>query len=576
MSAKSNAIQNAETIIERFGGIRPMAAKINVAVTTIQGWKKRGVIPAKRKDEIIQAAANHNIDLQDLIENTAPIANQNNEPLEVETIVETDTTIDNTEEEITQDQPEEKTSKEEQENNIEMAVEEAIAAIDETPKESKPSSPESDLETANNAIIQEALQAERASAKKVFVATLFIMVVGLSAVLLLLWPQNERVELTAQRLSAIEANVSAVKDEVTEIKNNGSFFGNLIPSDLENKIADLQEQAGAAQKQMGDVLKKAESFSNDVLSENAGTIEKRIEKLEQHASVFSTAAPELTDMVGRLSTLQSSVQGQMQLDQSVAELNSIVSTLVPNVGSIDEALGKSEAGAGTISLDDLLHTSLISAKDQSPALSQTFEGVPPENMKAAAILLGFSQFRSALNRDNKAFDSDLQLLSNLIGQDNPELQTAIQQLAPHAQNGVLSSSGLSNEFRSIAGDAVIASLNGQDISIQERAQARMNSLLTVEKNGEMVSGTPTQQTVSKAQKMLDSGDIQGAINTLQSLDGQAAQTTAPFIEQAQATLLAQQVEQMMGSSLNLNGLSALGIDANTIKSVIPALIETQQ
>ena len=32
-------IDNATEIIERFGGIRPMAKKIGVAVTTIQGGK---------------------------------------------------------------------------------------------------------------------------------------------------------------------------------------------------------------------------------------------------------------------------------------------------------------------------------------------------------------------------------------------------------------------------------------------------------------------------------------------------------------------------------------------------------
>ncbi|HEM45705.1 MAG TPA: hypothetical protein ENO23_01540, partial [Alphaproteobacteria bacterium] len=50
-------------IIERFGGIRPMAAKLGVAVTTVQGWKNRGHIPENRHDEIRAAAARHGIDL---------------------------------------------------------------------------------------------------------------------------------------------------------------------------------------------------------------------------------------------------------------------------------------------------------------------------------------------------------------------------------------------------------------------------------------------------------------------------------------------------------------------------------
>jgi hypothetical protein len=53
-------------IVERFGGIRPMASKLDIPVTTVQGWKKRGAIPAARHAEIIAAAARHAIDLTDL------------------------------------------------------------------------------------------------------------------------------------------------------------------------------------------------------------------------------------------------------------------------------------------------------------------------------------------------------------------------------------------------------------------------------------------------------------------------------------------------------------------------------
>ncbi len=50
-------------IIKRFGGIRPMATKLGVAVTTIQGWKERGHIPAGRWQQIAVAAEAHGIDL---------------------------------------------------------------------------------------------------------------------------------------------------------------------------------------------------------------------------------------------------------------------------------------------------------------------------------------------------------------------------------------------------------------------------------------------------------------------------------------------------------------------------------
>ena len=50
-------------IIDRFGGIRPMASKLGVAVTTVQGWKERGHIPPGRFVQIAEAAARHGIDI---------------------------------------------------------------------------------------------------------------------------------------------------------------------------------------------------------------------------------------------------------------------------------------------------------------------------------------------------------------------------------------------------------------------------------------------------------------------------------------------------------------------------------
>lgn len=52
-----------EQIIDRFGGIRPMAAKLDTPVTTVQGWKKRGAIPTARHGDILAAAAREGIAL---------------------------------------------------------------------------------------------------------------------------------------------------------------------------------------------------------------------------------------------------------------------------------------------------------------------------------------------------------------------------------------------------------------------------------------------------------------------------------------------------------------------------------
>ena len=81
MSNNQDPIKNANELIERFGGIRPMAAKTGVAVTTIQGWKKRDAIPAARRALIISAAADNGVDLSDLLGGSS--AGVANDPLKV-------------------------------------------------------------------------------------------------------------------------------------------------------------------------------------------------------------------------------------------------------------------------------------------------------------------------------------------------------------------------------------------------------------------------------------------------------------------------------------------------------------
>ena len=53
----------ALVIIEAFGGIRPMAKHLDLAVSTVQGWKERHAIPANRHDQIRAAARKNGIDI---------------------------------------------------------------------------------------------------------------------------------------------------------------------------------------------------------------------------------------------------------------------------------------------------------------------------------------------------------------------------------------------------------------------------------------------------------------------------------------------------------------------------------
>ena len=60
-AAAADGALPAQPVIQRFGGIRPMAQKLGVPVSTVQGWKERGAIPANRREEVLAAAERHAI-----------------------------------------------------------------------------------------------------------------------------------------------------------------------------------------------------------------------------------------------------------------------------------------------------------------------------------------------------------------------------------------------------------------------------------------------------------------------------------------------------------------------------------
>ena len=59
----SGSFPAVDAVIAAFGGIRPMATKLGISFTTVQGWKTRGQIPTARWAEVEAAAATNGINL---------------------------------------------------------------------------------------------------------------------------------------------------------------------------------------------------------------------------------------------------------------------------------------------------------------------------------------------------------------------------------------------------------------------------------------------------------------------------------------------------------------------------------
>lgn len=534
---KGQSIEGAEEIIERFGGIRPMAKKMGVAVTTVQGWKKRDTIPANRRASVIESAIDNDIDLSDIlpdaIEEAMPSFVTKPAPDEMENVSSLESAKPDTV--TTDEQGSAGLIANENVRAYEADIERekdfyASQAPDSSPASGSSQSAyaSSEIRTPKRDELDEKLKKKSknsgGAAGWIIGGLLLIAITG-----------GAYIFLTSEPSEPL-----AYEAEQTE----EGFFSTLIPADLDARIKALQEKTGLTQENIDKAVNTAKSISNDVL-DGTGTTAEKAEKLNAHVKdltgVDLVEYFSLQNFQSMLMNLESTARGETLMNRSVAELSAVLSTVQenPDSFSIDEQLAM--------------------AQIHMPAISQTMGNVPAEDLKAAGLLLALTQFRKSLNRGNENFADDLQVLKILVGDANPELSAAIDRLAPYSEQGILTPDGLQSEFKTLAGEAVVASIKGEDVSFSERVKGRIGEVMQVEKDGELIVGNDTQIKVDKAQSLLEQGEIGAAIELVEQLDGPAADILKPWLSQAKATQSAQSLKGIINQAMTGDAVSALGL-----------------
>ncbi|HYE49992.1 MAG TPA: hypothetical protein VEB20_10420 [Azospirillaceae bacterium] len=69
-------MNQASHIIDKFGGITPLARRLNKPITTVQKWKTSGFIPARHQQDVLDAAREDGLSLTpaDFFDIPAPAA----------------------------------------------------------------------------------------------------------------------------------------------------------------------------------------------------------------------------------------------------------------------------------------------------------------------------------------------------------------------------------------------------------------------------------------------------------------------------------------------------------------------
>jgi hypothetical protein len=529
MSDNANTtLPNSLEIIERFGGIRPMATKLDVPVTTVQGWKKREAIPLARKKMISEAAQAHDVSIDDLLVGAAV------KPTEAPSAP-SRPVVDAT---PVQAEPKKPTSTK------------TNSPAPSAPAQPRPVTQESAAQQKAQAHIAASELQARSSQSLINGIVGGVSLAALAGVLGLLILTGPKVKESKKQ----SEKIAHLEQKLEEVSEKQSMLQKIVPSDLNKKIGEIKQQTAQVKQNMSDLAAQASVISKTVMGAEGGSIAQRLQSLEGEINRFAefSGSSDLASFVGKLSSMQQSMEGQEQLQSAMSEL----------WGAVDSLKADKGAGAEKNAVDEALDEQ----RTESSALNQTFGDLDKKDLKAAAMLMGLAQLRGALGRDNKSFEKDLALMQKLIGSEDEQLNAALQELAPKAKHGVLTAGGLSRELRTLGGDIVSSSLQGEDVSWREKAKARMNNVLKVEKDGALITGTKTQERIDAAQYYLDKGDVESAYMILNELQGPAREPAAMLIEKLKTTALAGQVETMLTGRVMQN---VMGFDLSALKEGMP-------
>jgi hypothetical protein len=444
-------IPDAE-IIERFGGIRPMASKLGVAVTTVQGWKERGHIPEGRHAQIMQAAAKHGVDIGlEKAPAREPAKAAPAKPPEPKPVEET--------------RPEEKKP-------------EPVAVEPERPAPEPEPADEPAEETAPAPVEP---TAPPPPAGGVSWVTLFAVVILLGGAILTgpLWQSKlypgggtAPAPVDTGRLDEIAAGLARI----------------------EVLMKDLRRDLDAGERKLSgriDALEAGGGETGAAFAEQLAAIEKGVANL---AGALGALESGLSGIESRVANLEA-VKGELpdSVKTSLDALESRTSELTRAMGDQERSYrdGVASVGENLAGLE-----ARVAALETRPV--QTGE-------KIAALVLALGQVESGMN-SGKPYRAALDRLETL-GRDDPLISggEAVAALSPWADYGIPDRLALRRRFTELAPDIDRALSGAEEGNWLDSVWNSVTGLVTIRKI-DGVNLTP----IGQAEQALERGDLTGA------------------------------------------------------------------
>ncbi|HYC05681.1 MAG TPA: mitofilin family membrane protein [Azospirillaceae bacterium] len=493
--ATTDSARMAETIVERFGGIRPMAAKLGVPVTTVQGWKKRGHIPASRRAELLAASLTHGIPLTGAELDLAASGGPAVEPAEETPVAETP---------VIGAIPE---------------VEPAVALPPTAPAQPEPA-PEPRRDPPRTEIPRAEPPRPQPAAPSPAKPAAAIPVKparggrGIAALALLLALGGAGMgALALQRSGGI---IPAFRD----------LAGGSLSDPRMDEIDALRRQVvELAARPAGDpgVTAEIERLSREVAALRAGpsptvTVVPRTEIPTGEPS----DGPDVAALTQRLSAMERLVEG--------------IAARAPETGAAD-ALAQQ--------LQEVRATALVTAQNLQ-GLSTRVEQLQASvgdllaesgGAEGLALVVATGQLHTAL-LSGRPFARELDAV-RALATDDPEFADALRDLEPRAAAGLVPELALKERFEKLAGDMLRAERERPDAGWAEQALGRLSALVTVRRSTGEVAGDGADAVLARAQNALDGGNLKLAVSEVEALQGPAASVAAPWLADARARVAAE-------------------------------------
>ena len=424
--AEGNGHVDALPLIARFGGIRPMAAKLGVPVSTVQGWKERDAVPVNRLEAIKAAARQHDIGLT---------------PEDVILQVEAEPAPDGDTESPTKMA----------EKSVEKPAERLTATLKGKLFGDAPPNQQSRLVLV------------------VALAALVIAVLSVLASLFATRPADPDLSVLEDKVAALEAVPAGSPDAsaaVEAVKGRIAVLETLVEGvdggALEARLSAVEEAVakaagGADLLALADRVDAAESSLRaeiTALAERLAAVENAGQAAGGGLNAPAVAvapgpAVDLAPMAARLSALERALAA---LAEQVPPLDDVFLDAV-DIAALEQRLASLEQQFETIGGQPIIETD-----------------------RAIGLTLAAIQLRAALG-SGEAFEGAFLRARDLAG-DDEDLREVLEPLAPLALTGVATLEALRNDFDMVARILTLAAAEAEG-GWTDRMFARLNAVVSV-------------------------------------------------------------------------------------------------